>query len=108
MNDYHAMSVEELRVKCAEARDTLDKAVGDWFTLDGKWLRSPDYPGSLDECWELVEEMGDDFRELYYYGGGGWAVLYEGDCEGIFTRKCETPQRAIMLAYLEWKGQGNE
>jgi len=59
----------------------------------------PDYEGSMDACMELLEDF---LFEIGNHGKSHFAWLMRGGT--VCTEKAETPQLAIIHAYLKSKG----
>jgi hypothetical protein len=58
-----------------------------------------DYEGSMDACMELLEDF---LFEIGNHGKSHFAWLMRGGT--VCTEKAETPQLAIIKAYLKSKG----
>jgi hypothetical protein len=115
----HELTDEQVKVECAKARGyqvvNIPKAEvvyahrhrrGWDYDREISTLlypsEVPDYTGSLDAAWQLVEDITSTdpcVFELWHDRRAGWIVWLGGDV--LFGGT--TPQRAICDAYLHWK-----
>ena len=75
----------------------------------------PDWPHSIADAWELVEEMMKPTPDTGIFGvrvvcnhETGWACLYEESDGSITVRNADTAPLAICRAWVAWKKDGKD
>jgi hypothetical protein len=102
-----ALSAEELRLAIAIEKGWLRHSLNPDVWLPNrqayKFVPLPDWPGSIADAWELVEEMRQAHKDPGISGnweGGGWDVSLSPKYDIVSAK---TAPLAISRAYLLWR-----